>query len=402
LRVLGLAFGVAVTLGATLGVGILRTPGQVAAQLGHPAAILGFWTLGALFALVSAASIAELAVRLPRAGGFAVYARELWGDAVGFAVGWCDWLGQVAAVAFAAVTAEELLGVRGTAVALVLAVAAVQWAGIRAAGALQRIVSFALALAYVALVAASFTRSVAPLHAIAGGGSLLVALRAVIVAYDGWYGAIYFTEETRDFESALPRSMMVGVAVVAAVYLAVNAALLASLGVPALAASSFPGLDAARKLFGQGGERAIWLISLAAMPSLMNAVSLLASRIVYSLGFDQVNSRGAPVGGLLVCTALTLLLTLTGSFERLLGLAAFFYAITYSTGYIGVFLMRRRHGPGPYRSWAHPWGTAAALALCLGFLIADVYERPGEAAQAMLLLSASCPAFLLARLWRNY
>jgi APA family basic amino acid/polyamine antiporter len=380
----------------------LRTPGQVAAQLGHPAAILGFWAFGALFAFVSASSIAELAVRLPRAGGFAVYARALWGDAAGFAVGWCDSLGQIAAVAFAAVTAEELLGIRGTAVALVLGIAAVQWAGIRAASWLQNAISFSLAAAYLALVAAAFTRAPAPASSIAGAGSWIVALRAVIVAYDGWYGAIYFSEETQDQAKVLPRAMALGVSVVAAVYLAVNAALIARLGVPALAASGFPGLEAARQLFGVTGERAIWLISVLAMPSLMNAVLLLASRIAYSMGIDRVNSRGVPVGGLLLCTALALLLTLTATFDKLLAMAAFFYAVTYSTGYVAVFLMRRREGPGPYRSWAHPWGTAAALTLCLGFLAADVRQSPWDSIRALGLLAASYPVYRITRRHKGF
>ncbi|MDX2180737.1 MAG: hypothetical protein SFV18_14160, partial [Bryobacteraceae bacterium] len=131
------------------------------------------------------------------------------------------------------------------------------------------------------------------------------------------------------------------------------------------------------------------------------AVLLLASRIAYSMGFDRVNSRGVPVGGLLLCTALALLLTLTATFDKLLALAAFFYAVTYSTGYVAVFLMRRREGPGPYRSWAHPWGTAAALALCLGFLAVDVRQSPWQAAQAAGLMAISIPTWLAIRGFRR-
>ena len=41
LRVLGVGFGLAVTIGGTIGMGILRTPGEVAAQLPTPELFIG-------------------------------------------------------------------------------------------------------------------------------------------------------------------------------------------------------------------------------------------------------------------------------------------------------------------------------------------------------------------------
>ena len=46
LRVLGVGFGLAVTIGGTIGMGILRTPGEVAAQLPTPRLFIGVWILG--------------------------------------------------------------------------------------------------------------------------------------------------------------------------------------------------------------------------------------------------------------------------------------------------------------------------------------------------------------------
>ena len=96
LPVLGVFFGIAVTLGATFGVGILRQPGPVAAYLREPWLIMLMWFAGAVYAAVGTANVAELATMLPRAGGFYVYAREAMGDRAGFAVGWSDFLANVA------------------------------------------------------------------------------------------------------------------------------------------------------------------------------------------------------------------------------------------------------------------------------------------------------------------
>ncbi len=46
LRVLGVVFGMAVTVGITVGMGILRTPGEVARQLPGRWLFLGAWLLG--------------------------------------------------------------------------------------------------------------------------------------------------------------------------------------------------------------------------------------------------------------------------------------------------------------------------------------------------------------------
>jgi APA family basic amino acid/polyamine antiporter len=92
-----------------LGVGILRLPGTVAAAAGSPTVIIICWCLGALYALMGAVSVSELAAMYPEAGGFRVYARRAFGDRAGFVVGWIDWLASVATIAYAAVSAIEFL-----------------------------------------------------------------------------------------------------------------------------------------------------------------------------------------------------------------------------------------------------------------------------------------------------
>ena len=77
--VLGLVFGIAVSVGGTLGVGILRQPGPVASYLRVPWLIMLMWLGGAVYSACGASNVSELATMIPRAGGFYVYAREAWG-----------------------------------------------------------------------------------------------------------------------------------------------------------------------------------------------------------------------------------------------------------------------------------------------------------------------------------
>src|SRR5260370_7836395 len=103
IRILGVGFGLAVIVGSTLGIGILRTPGLVAGQLPNRTAILAVWIVGGLYTLVGAACLAELGTMLPEAGGYYVYARRAFADTVGFAVGWTDWITYSAALGYVSI-----------------------------------------------------------------------------------------------------------------------------------------------------------------------------------------------------------------------------------------------------------------------------------------------------------
>src|SRR5438876_11930132 len=98
LRILGLGFGLAVVIGAIIGVSIFRLPGPIAALLGKTWLIFLIWVLGGIFTLLNANYTAELATMIPKAGGPYVYARSAFGEFAGFVVGWSDWLGNVASL----------------------------------------------------------------------------------------------------------------------------------------------------------------------------------------------------------------------------------------------------------------------------------------------------------------
>src|SRR3954470_14802856 len=103
IRILGVGFGLAVIVGSTLGIGILRTPGLVAGQLASAPAILLVWLIGGVYTLLGAVCFAELGTMLPEEGGYYVYARHAFGRAVGFAVGWTDWLTYCAVLGYVSI-----------------------------------------------------------------------------------------------------------------------------------------------------------------------------------------------------------------------------------------------------------------------------------------------------------
>jgi len=419
-RILGLGFGLAVIVGSTLGIGILRTPGLVAGQLGTAPAILAVWILGGAYTLIGAACLAELGTMLPEAGGYYVYARRAFGETAGFAVGWTDWLTYCAVLGyisigmaeFIAVLAPSLSGhVRLVATLSLAGFVALQWGGVRVSSRFQEAATAIKFLAFLLLVGASLVLAPAPASgaaAVVTGGfaGSIVALQSVVITYGGWQSALYFTEEDRDPSQNLPRSMIGGVAAVIAVYLLVNVALLRTLPIADLGRSTLAAADAADAVFGARGRQFITVLSIVSLPPLLNAIMMIGTRILFALGRDglvvrgaaTVNAGGTPTVAMLITTLGALAMIATGTFQRLVAVASFFLALNYLVCCCALVVLRRRE-PGlarPFRAWGYPWSAAVVLAGAAAFLAGALAADTWNALAALGLLLAGV-AWQLAR-----
>jgi len=425
-RILGLGFGVAMVFGGSVGVGILRLPGTLAAALGNAHLIVLFWILGGIYALLGAVSVAELAAMLPQAGGFYVYARRAFGNGAGFVVGWSDWINQVASLAYAAITAAVFLGAlwpaanaypRTAAIAMIAAFTALHWFGLRIGSTLTRLISVAVGITLLVLVIACFlaapaapstvpmpgTAMALPLMSAAMLAAVVTALRAVFVTYDGWYSAIYLAEENKDPARTLPRALIGGTLLVAALYIIINVAFLHVLPLPVIGASQLPAADAARLVLPRGGVELVTLISLLTVLSLMNAEMLMSPRILLAIGREgfftrkaaRVSAGGTPRMALGVSNAAGAALIMTGTFEQIVAIAAVLFLLTYVSAYAAVFVLRRREPAAirPYRAFGFPYTTAIVMLGCLLLLIAAVAEDHRSGVVAGLLIVACAPVY---------
>jgi APA family basic amino acid/polyamine antiporter len=433
LRILGVGFGLAVIIGNTIGAGILRTPGVVADHLPSAGWFIGVWVLGGLYALLGAFSISELAAMIPRSGGYYVFARRALGEYPGFAIGWTDWMAQCGTTAAVALVIGEYAGdlipvLRGrdasTAIAVTIAVALLQWRGIRWGSTTQNITTAAKAIGFIALVFAIFALATpaaadpAPKAMPTGAlffGALLFALQAVIYTYDGWYAVIYFGEELRDPGHQAPRSTFGGVFSLMGIYLLVALALLYALPMSQIAGQNLALATAARSVFGPTGDTVIRVLMIVSMLAGINAYHLMASRIPFAMSKDglvaawlgRVNPGGTPSTSLLLSAAIAVGFILLGSlrvgegsaFDRVLAITAFFFVVDYLVAYVGTFALRRREPgtPRPYRAWGYPWTTGIALVGSVGFLIAAAKDDTVNSLYALAVLALSYPLYRLSR-----
>jgi APA family basic amino acid/polyamine antiporter len=86
---------------------------------------------------------------------------------------------------------------------------------------------------------------------------------------------------------------------------------------------------------------------------------------------------------------------MTGAFERVIAVAAFFFVANYTASFLAVFRLRRTEPdtPRPYKAFAYPFSTGIALLGSLAFLVSAMVADPRHSAVALALLLLSYPAY---------
>ncbi|HVC28685.1 MAG TPA: APC family permease [Gammaproteobacteria bacterium] len=422
LRVLGITFGLAIGIGTTIGGGILRTPGDIAALLPTPLLFMAVWVFGAINALLGATVFSELGAMLPRAGGPYVFARRALGDYAGFFVGYTYWIQICAVQAALSLLIGEYMPVLipalsghalGVAFTVLLVLVILQWQGVRWGGYVQTIVTLIKVLAFTALIIAAFVMphaaasgapALAVPHGLALMAALILAMQGIIFTYNGFFYVCFFGEELRDPGRDVPRAVFQSVLTIIAVYVLLNLAFLWVLPISRMAHAPFVGGLMARALFGERGDRIITAIVMISLLGTINAQILISARVLLAMGRNglflrratTVNRGGTPTVGLALGTLMAGAFMLSGTFNAVLGVIAVFMVVNYLLMYVSLMMLRRREPetPRPYHAWGYPWTTLLATGIGLVFLIGVIASDTRHTLIALACLLASYPVYL--------
>jgi APA family basic amino acid/polyamine antiporter len=389
-RRLSLVSAVAIIIGVTIGSGIFRVPSEVAAQAGSAGAMLAVWVAGGILMFCFALLLAELGAMYPEAGGLYVFVREAWGPLPAFLFGWSYLLIIPAGWGAIAVVFAEYLGRyipltepgrRGVAIGLVLLLAAANYRSVMIGASIQNALTFfkvvgllALTLAILSLgnpAGGSFTEAAVATPVTTAG--FLLALVAVLWAYDGPAAFCSMIGEVRDPQRNVPRALFIGVGAVMLLYLAVNVAYLHILPIEVIAHSPLVAAEAARRVLGAGASA---LISALVMTSTLGAVaasSMSDPRVFFALARDgnffastgRIHPRfRTPHVAIVVATAIACAYLAIRTFEQL--------AATYVLGLLPFYVLAaagvarlRRDRPDAVRPFRCP-GHRLLLALYVG------------------------------------
>jgi len=453
-RALGPGMATAIVVGNVIGAGIFLKPGEAATEAGSARLAIAAWIAGGVLSLLGALTIAELALRLPQAGGLYVYLREAFGRRAGFLFGWSEFVfGVPASIGALAVGFAGISGAladrhfspweeTGIAVAAILVLAAINIAGVAWGGRTQVATTaikclFLLALALLPLVLTAFgydafeadhfrqqstqtdqQEAALPMR-FAG------ALLAVLWAYSGWHAVAPVAEEVKSPRRNIPLALVGGGVLLATLYVATVLAYHGTLSMEAISEAGIrlPQAMAAKLLtpFGENtGAVAVTGISAVALISIagsLNANLISGPRVGFAMARDgvfplvlaRVHHRfHTPAEAILTQAVISIVLVVASAtlitaveefrertiFELLTDCVTFVAAIFLMLAVAAIFPLRRRGTmPEGYSTPFYPWVPLLYIAASCVFIVYVFFGKPLEASAGVVLTLAGLPFY---------
>jgi len=400
-KVLGVADGVALLVGISIGAGIYTAPQIIAGYLGSFSTILYLWLAVGVFALIGGFVYAELGTRLPETGGEYVYISRCFGPFAGFMFGWSQlFIIRTSTAAGLAMICADYLGyfvalssLARTLIAFgVLTILGVlNWIGVQWASAFQKVstalkVAGLIALIVLGLVLSQGQSSVLSSQTIAPGAarplvSLAAALMMIVFTYSGWDRVGYVAGEMKNPRKVVPMSLFIGMGTVIAVYNLTNYIYHRTLGLEGVRQSTILASDTATRLMGPIGAGFVAVLVILSTTSSINGTMMAAPRAYYAMARDGLFFKWldyihpkfrTPARAILVhCLWAGAIILIRRKFETIVAGMVFAVLIFYSLATVALFKLRRNRigEEHAYRIPLYPVLPAVYLAGLLGLLV---------------------------------
>jgi amino acid transporter len=391
---------VAITINGIIGAGIFGLPSKVFSLIGSYSLIA--FVACAIVVTLFTLCFAEVGSRFDETGGPYLYAREAFGPAVAFEIGWLIWLARLTAFAANCNLLVAYLGyfLPSAAIpfwrALIITVVVALLATINFIGVLQAaIVSNAFTIGklipiiiFIAVGLFYLNPQAFALGARPTSGAFSQSVLLLIYAFTGFEMAAIPAGEVRNPKKYLPRALLIAIAIVAVLYILIQIVCVGTL--PELAQSQRPLADAGTRFMGAAGGA---LISAGAIVSIMGNLNILllsGSRIPFAIAeqrqlpafIAKVHARFAtPYIAILITALVMLILTLNSSFVAALTISAIARLVTYGATCLSLPVFRRRSDVPP-AVFRVPGGTIIAISALLlaAWLLANSTWQEARAA----------------------
>jgi APA family basic amino acid/polyamine antiporter len=416
-RRLGVVDATAIVIGIVIGSGIFVLPNLIARSLPSAPAILAVWVVAGVLSFFGALAYAELGAMLPATGGQYVYLREAYGPLCAFVCGWTFMLAVMAGgSAWLAVTFSIYAGyffplsaaaAKALAIALIAVLSAVNYVGVQEGAWVQRTFTGLKIVGLLVLIASGLA---SPQTAAPSAGPPLsamhfgVAMAACLMAYNGWSYVSFVAGEVRDPQKNLLRSLVLGMAAVAVLYVSANIAYLKVMTVAQIAATDRVGADLATLTMGRIGGAFVSLTVLLSIVGAVNGCILTGARIPFAQArdrlffarFGEVHPRFQTPSFAILCNGIwTSILVLTGSYETLYSYSILAAWIFYTLCVGAVFVLRRKlpDVPRPYRMWGYPYTLWLFVAVSIWFMADALVTETRPSLMAFVIVATGALAY---------
>ncbi len=431
-RDLGLAAALAIVIGTVIGSGIFRVPQSMVLNVGSERMVFLVWIAGGALSMAGALTYAELAAAMPGAGGEYVYLTEAYGPLWGFLYSWTQmWVaksGSIAtlATAFFEYTAyfmpqfEQIwfhlgpLAIRYGQVFgmfLILFLGVVNYFGVKIGGGVQVAVTAVKVglIAFLILAGLMYAGGAphAPAHAIATPPlftGFIAALVGALWAYDGWNNVGMVASEIKNPGRNLPISLIFGLGAVIGIYMLANLAYFKVLSPVEVGAKKLVAAEMMQRVEGPVGAAIVSVAAIISIFAALNGSILSGSRVPFAAARDGLFFRSAarvhpafrtPGVSILMLSAWSSLLVLSGKYEELYNFVIFGSWILYAMACASVFVLRRKRPdlPRPYRTLGYPVIPLLFLAGAAILETTTLWDNPVQSIEGIVLILIGLPFY---------
>ena len=388
----------AIAINTIIGTGIFLLPARVTGLIGNYS-LFAFVACALIVALV-VVCFAEVSSRFEATGGMYLYAREAFGSAVGFEVGWLYWIVRVTTfatncnalliyIAFFYPGADEGAWRYAIVSAVVLVISLINFIGVRETvwvtniftiGKLVPLFVFALVGMFF-IDGANFTFGETP-----APGKFSEAVLVLIYAFAGFEAAVIPAGETKNPQKNMPFALLTALGGVAVLFILIQIVSIGTL--PGLGESKRPLADAAGNFLGSFGAAFIMGGALISVLGNLNGGFLTTSRIPFAMA-EQKELPGilakthrkfkTPYFSIILTSLAIFVFTIRTSFATALTIAVITRLLVYAATCASLPIFRYRKD-APEARYHAPLGIAAAVLslILIGWLLTRVdYKNEG-------------------------
>jgi APA family basic amino acid/polyamine antiporter len=393
-----------------IGTGVFTSLGYQLTDIQNTFSIVLIWVLGGLFALIGAFTYAELGTNFDDSGGDYVFLSKLIHPIVGYVYAWVSLtVGFTAPIAISVMAMKSYLNPINPSlfnewfgILVILVLTAIHSISIGQSGKFQNI-STGIKIGFVLLlILLGF--SLVPAQEVTAINlssswkeeiflpGFAVSLLYVTYAYTGWNSAAYIVDEINDPRKNLPKALLIGTVLVTVFYVLLQIVFLKHASVEQMSGKVEVAFVAFKNVLGSEGSRWISYFIAIQLIATISGYLWIGSRITFAMAKDHSpwkkiavkNKNGIPVRALWLQAAISILLTLTGTFEQVLLYASFVLQLMGTLTVASIFWLKGRKGA--YKSPFKPFLQIAFILFSLWILGYMLVERPKESAIGLLFV----------------
>ena len=402
---IGFYTAISLVIANMIGTGVFTSLGFQLFNLHSVFTIMVLWLLGGVISFCGALVYGELGVAIPRSGGEYAYLSKLMHPSVGFLSGWVSsTVGFAAPVALAAMALGTYVNkiipqvnITGCALSVVALITIIHSTNLKTGSVIQKFLTGLKVIVIIGFIIAGFMHT--PQHSISilpqsftvneiFSAGFWVSLIYVSYAYSGWNAASYIVGDMENPQRNLPKALLLGTFIVTIIYVLLNYIFLYSVPMDDLTGILEIGHISAAHIFGTTIGNLMSLVIAFLLLSSISAMIMAGPRIIKSMGDDlpmlqflsKTNKNNVPYMAVVFQSTITVLLILSGQFEKVLTFVGFSLSLFTFLTVCCVFILRKKNSEltTNYKTWGYPITPLLFLALT-GFTIYFVLtEKPVE------------------------